>query len=686
PYIKAVFERGEYAQKSVRPYIPYNISDVSISDDKPLVRTFLTLLNLPYSRFTRSEVEAMLDIPELCERFSIDEESIPNIRNVLEQLNVRWGIDAEHRKQMGLPKDDMHTWRQARQRFLTSYAMSGSSELWQGIAPIELNHQDTMSMVHFWQMLECMDMWHQTLSQARSPQQWQMDLQQMLLDFFDDAEQHDEFNHILDVLESWVSNAHDDELISHALLVHCLQQRLGESDVPNRYFSGGVNICGMRPMRSVPFKMIALIGMSDAAFPRREHPLEFDNMAQQWRAGDPIKGEQDRYLMLETVLCCRENLYISYVGRSIRDNSVCQPSVLVSELCDELRNTYGDDAVEEIVHPMQAFSADNFTKQHAHDAYWCTIANTLKQAKPTPSIAWGSDKLPALDIDHLSLEHLIQFVKHPVKFFINHRLDMYIHDEDESCDDEPFALNHLEAWMIKKRLLDSYLQKQSLNQARFKAEGLLPHGMAGQAELNAQQTAVESVCMQLENYHGKENQTQWIDLIVSCDEKPLHLTGQVRHYMPKLGLLHATPSKLKGKYVLSCYLEHLALCSAEILQKNECSHLQCSDKSMRFEWIDSDTAKAHLHVYMDAYLKGMQQPLPIFEGASYAYVFERKNVQSQWNGTSYNHISIPGDKDDAYVKLIMRDVEESPIESQAFEDWAKTFYAPIKNLVEGDKS
>lgn len=684
PYIKMVFERGEYAQKSVRPYIPYNISDVSITDDTPLVRTFLTLLNLPHSRFTRTEVEAMLDIPEVYQHFDIDEESIPAIRKLLDDVNVRWGMDAEHRSTMGLPQNDMHTWKQAKQRFLAGYAMGGKGKLWQGIAPIELNNQEAMGMVNFWRMVECMDDWRKALSQARIPNQWQIDLHRMLLDFFDDAEQHDAFNSILEVLENWASKA-SDEMISHALLVHCLQQQLDESDIPNRYFSGGVNFCAMRPMRSVPFKMIALMGMSDAAFPRREHPLEFDNMAKQWQAGDPIKGEQDRYLMLETLLCCREKLYISYVGRSIRDNSVCQPSILVSELCDELRQTYGENAVKEIVHPMQAFSADNFKTQHAHDAYWCTLANRLQQTEPTPPTStWGQDALPALDVDHVTMERLIQFVKHPVKFFVSRRLGIYIQNEDERCDDEPFELNHLEAWVMKKRILDNTLQTQDVEENRFKAEGLLPHGIAGGAELSQQKEAIQPVLKQLKAYYGKENQTKTIDVVLNAGKgKALHITGQIRHYIAGLGLLHATPSKLKGKYLLACWLEHLALCSAGILQENECSRLQCSDKGMVFKWMKAGEAKTQLQVYVDAYLLGMQQPLPIFEGASYTQGFEAKNAFKKWMGASYQNI--PGDKDDDYVQLIMRDVAGMPIDTPEFKDWAEKFYAPINEFGEVEK-
>ena len=68
--------------------------------------------------------------------------------------------------------------------------------------------------------------------------------------------------------------------------------------------------------------------------------LEFDLMRRAWRPGDPRKGDEDRYLFLETLLCARRRLYLSYVGRDLRGNAERQPSVLLRELLDAIDQRY----------------------------------------------------------------------------------------------------------------------------------------------------------------------------------------------------------------------------------------------------------------------------------------------------------------------------------------------------------
>ena len=113
--------------------------------------------------------------------------------------------------------------------------------------------------------------------------------------------------------------------------------------------------------------------------------VEFDLMAGAWRPGDPSKGDEDRYLMLETLLCTRQALYISYSGRSLKDNSECQPSVLVAELLDFVDIQFpqtGRRLSQSLTrqHPMQAFAASNYQPEtRSYDSYWCEIANRLQQ-------------------------------------------------------------------------------------------------------------------------------------------------------------------------------------------------------------------------------------------------------------------------------------------------------------------
>jgi exodeoxyribonuclease V gamma subunit len=145
-------------------------------------------------------------------------------------------------------------------------------------------------------------------------------------------------------------------------LVRVLLRGALEQPTPRgRFLEGGVTFCDMVPMRSIPFEVVCMVGLNDGTFPRGGRPPSFDLMAapEAHRPGDRSRRDDDRYLFLEALCSARRCLYLSYVGRGIRDNAPIPPSIVVSELLDAV--TRGFDAPHvETVHPLQAFSPKYF--------------------------------------------------------------------------------------------------------------------------------------------------------------------------------------------------------------------------------------------------------------------------------------------------------------------------------------
>ncbi|MDX8406481.1 MAG: hypothetical protein R8K50_10080, partial [Mariprofundus sp.] len=545
-----------------------------------------------------------------------------------------------------------------------------------------VDYADVSVMADFWSLFDRLNQWRKALGsrQERTAAQWQTLLISMLDDLFlDTVETTGRLQLIRDALADLVGQA-EQSALTLDLIRHWLSDQLAEQDRPGHYFSGGVSFCGMRPMRSLPFRVICLLGMHDAAFPGRERPLEFDSMVQKWQPGDPVKGEMDRYLMLETLLCARDALHISYTGRSIRDNSECQPSVLVRELLDQLTRQYGTLLESQItrVHAMQPFAADNYRQQQAYDRYWCDLANAIAGAHGIQAQQdWPQQALIPVDEagETLDLRRLVQFIIHPVKFFFNNTLSIYLHKQDESQDEEPFSLDGLANWQIENRLLDDFLVRGESNPEQIKAEGILPHGGFADLVLDAQQQAVIPMLNGLQSYQQIKTRAQAIELLCPvAGREDLLLTGQVRNYYPGKGLLHVIPSRLASKNLMPLWIEHLTLCASGLLAECESSQLICMDEIFILDRLSRQVAMETLVNYIEAWRQGMTCPLPLFQKASWELVHNR-NAQNSWQGNSFQHIA--GDKDDAYVRIIMRDVTTNPIEQPLFAEWAERFYRPV---------
>ena len=684
PYIEAVFAHDE---KQARPYLSWNLSDISIADEHPLIRTFLQLLKLPNSRFEYSEILSLLEIAEIRQRFNLDEQALNDIHGLLEESRVRWGIDAEFKVAMDLPPTLENTWQQARQRIFAGYAL-GEVNFWNGIAPLaQAEGNRATSAGKFYRLFDRLQYWRSQLGKPTNAEQWMLRLNQLLDDFFQLVDlREDHLQPIRDTLDDL--NFGEDTQVSPDLLRYWLEKQLGSKDKQGRLFSGGITFCGMQPMRNLPFPVICLLGMNDSAFPRRPVTTDFDLMASHWQPGDPHASDQDRYLMLETLLCARQNLYISYTGRSLKDNSECQPSVLVQELLDFIDDQFDTDSKAQLseqlttVHPMQPFSAQNYLlPQMGYDRYWCEVAQKMNQ--PTAKQVEKSwPQLLALSADEstgdIDLAQLQRFLRHPIKYFFNTRFRIFLTEENQNENDECFSLDALSAWEIKTRLADNVINTENNQLEILRAEGKLPHGQAAEIELENIYTQHRQWLEQLVDYSDVENQPRSIQLQLDNTE---FLNGEVRDYYPGKGLMHYTASKLKGAHLLAIWLDHLALCASKQFGENETSVLITTDKTIKFEKVDSVNATRQLTEYTQLYREGQQSILPIFPNCSYAFARQADNNRALADALKAWHqkttFGNSGDSLDSYIALSMRGNESPPLNEPVFADYASRVFAGL---------
>ncbi len=687
PYIEAVFQHDA---NNKRPNLAWNISDISISDDHPLVGIFLQLLKLPDSRFTRSEILAFLECAEIRNQFGIDQQMLEDIISLVESARVHWGIDADQRQALGLPAIHENSWQQAWDRFFAGYAMA-ETDLWQGIAPIvDVDSDSGVAISRFRYLFERLTYWHEKLGVAADANAWQRRLHQLIEEFFSPRTVADDLLQPLRNAISEIGHSGSAEL-SPALVSYWMEKQLAMSQQPGRLYSGGITFCGMRPMRNIPFPVICVLGMQDDAFPRRNHSAEFDLMHHEWRPGDPHKGDEDRYLMLETLLCARRYLYFSYCGRSLKDNSECQPSVLLRELLDYIDTCFGPDddgqpASEQIsqIHPMQPFSARNFQPDMpGYDQYWYDTALHLEGNNPVTRLqAWQQEALSsASDFEsEINLDKLTRFFNHPIRFFFNTRLGIRISATQASADEESFTLQGLQKWKLAGYLADNYLTESRNDAEKFSALGLLPHGRAASSEWLAVQAEYRILLDHLENFRGKLPASRSVECRFGGG---LSLFGEVEGCYPKLGLMHFSASKtVKSRALISLWINHLALCATGQLEQQECSQLLIpAVKGLRFDYLEVPRAKLLLATYIELFRQGFDYPLPVFPDTSYAWASQADPVAAMnkaliaWNGNNYKNARA-GECEDEFIRLALHNNTAEPLNDPLFQDCARQIYLP----------
>lgn len=474
PYIQAVF--GRHTPQDAR-FIPFSISDQGRRHHDPLLIALESLLSLPTSRFSVSEILGLLDVPAIRARFGIADDELPQLRQWIEGANIRWGLHSEHRESLVLPAElERNTWRAGLRAMLLGYAM-GPDSAWVEVEPYPevggLQARVIGCLAEFVARLE--RLWS-ALQTDRTPAAWAELFADLLDQFFADLSDADLqlVNRFRHQLERWLEDAHAAGLAEQPLPLQIVRDvvldKLDETGLNQRFFAGSVNFATLMPMRAIPFRHVCLLGMNDGDYPRSLPPVDFDLMAQQYRPGDRSRREDDRYLFLEALLSARDRLYISWVGRSIRDDSSRPESVLVASLLgyiDKFWQVAEDDgrapsAALTTLHPLQPFSRAYFPVRSSpqgdglftYEREWRSVHDERRAESQREPLPYLMPEQP------LALGDLAQFLKHPVETFFKERLQVHFEEVAQAeVDVENFGLSGLERWRLDDELIRDVVLK-----------------------------------------------------------------------------------------------------------------------------------------------------------------------------------------------------------------------------------
>lgn len=476
PHVQAVF--GQTTAGDAR-HIPFHLVDRQQRRHDPLLGAVERLLSLPIGRVTVSEVLDWLEVPALRARFEIDEDDLPLLRRWVSASRVRWGLHAAQRESLGLPAlDGEHTWDRGLARLLLGYA-AGQGGAWNGIEPVdEVGGLEAPALGALAGLLQTLERHWQAMSEARTPAGWGVYLRGLLADCFRADEGRDALTlqRLDGALEDWLQACEAaglDEALPLAVVREHWLERLDQDSLQQTFLGGGVTFATLMPMRAIPFRLVALLGMNDGDYPRSRPPMDFDLMAQDWRPGDRSRREDDRYLFLEALLSARERLMVSWCGRSILDLAERPPSVLVAQLRDHLAQGWrlvGDDDVPvhqagqrllealTVEHRMQPFDDAYFRQQgdprlFSHAREWQAVGAARMEGQP---VSAGLPLPSPAPVEVLGLDDLAEFIRAPVRGFLRQRLNVFLGEDDPTGEDvEPFVLDGLANWRLRDELVQT---------------------------------------------------------------------------------------------------------------------------------------------------------------------------------------------------------------------------------------
>lgn len=697
PFIQAVFGSAPADR-----YLPYAISDRRARQSHPVLEAFISLLSLPDSRFVSEDVLALLDVPVLAARFDITEEGLRYLRQWVNESGIRWGIDDDNVRELELPATGQHTWRFGLTRMLLGYAMESAQGEWKSVLPYDESSGLIAELVgHLSSLLMQLNIWRRGLAQERPLEEWLPVCRDMLNAFFlPDAETEAAMTLIEQQWQAIIAEglgAQYGDAVPLSLLRDELAQRLDQERISQRFLAGPVNICTLMPMRSIPFKVVCLLGMNDGVYPRQLAPLGFDLMSQKPKRGDRSRRDDDRYLFLEALISAQQKLYISYIGRSIQDNSERFPSVLVQELIDYIGQSHylpGDEALNcdesearvkahlTCHHTRMPFDPQNYQPGNlqSYAREWLPAASQAGKAHSE-----FVQPLPFTLPETVPLETLQRFWAHPVRAFFQMRLQVNFRTEDsEIPDTEPFILEGLSRYQINQQLLNVLVEQDDAERLfrRFRAAGDLPYGAFGEIFWETQ-------CQEMQQLADRviacRQPGQSMEIDLACNG--VQITGWLPQVQPD-GLLRWRPSLLSVAQGMQLWLEHLVYCASG--GNGESRLFLRKDGEWRFPPLAAEQALHYLSQLIEGYREGMSAPLLVLPESGGAWLktcYDAQNdamldddstlqkARTKFLQAYEGNMMVRGEGDDIWYQRLWRQL--TPETMEAIVEQSQRFLLPL---------
>lgn len=571
PLIAADFGLGDVVSDGHPAHrLRVRLADRSLVQTNPLLQVAAQLLSLAGSRVTATEVLNLAQSAPVRDRFGFTDDDLEDITRWVREANIRWGFDQEHRTPYGV--DFVHnTWRFGLDRVLAGVALSDDSPGWIGNT-LPLDDVGSNSVELTGRLTEYVDRLRgavDSLTGTRGLRDWLGSLAEAIrlitrvgdADAWQISQLEREFNEVLER-----AGSRRDTMLRLPDIHSLLHQHLAGRPTRANFRTGTLTVCTMVPMRSVPHRVVCLVGLDDTVFPRIGVADGDDALAREPMTGERDIRSEDRQLLLDAIGAATETLVITYTGANDYTGQPCPPAVPVAELLDALDITTEGKVRKNIVvhHPLQPFDARNVESGALVPGHPFSFDTTVLRAARAatadraerPAFVSGPLSIQAGDGD-IALADLLTFFRDPVRGFFRALDYTFPADVDGVDDAMPVEIDALQEWTVGDRMLTDIMRGMSPDRAR-EAEwcrGTLPPGRLGwrrATDIRDQVALLADEALPL-----RTGPARAIDVDIDLGSGR-RLTGTVA---PVFGnrLVTATYSKLDGKHLLAAWIPLLAL-------------------------------------------------------------------------------------------------------------------------------
>jgi exodeoxyribonuclease V gamma subunit len=659
------------------------LADRALSATNPLLTLAANLVETAGGRVTATEVLDLAAADPVRRRFGFNDDDLAQLAMWVDQAGIRWGLDAHHRSSYGLDLDD-NTWWAGLGRILLGVVMA-EEEGHPVAATLPVDDVSSGDIDLVGRFAEYVDRLHAFVSAAETAStigEWTTALADAVSrlaavaprDAWQQAQFDRELARMHDAAREQRPGAGGETPLLLTDVRNLLAHRLGGRPTRSNFRTGTLTVCTMVPMRSVPHRVVCLVGLDDGVFPRSSSVDGDDVLARNPLTGERDVRSEDRQLFLDAILAARETLVVTYTGANEHTGAERPPAVPLGELLDALDITAADAVRDRVLvhHPLQPFDVRNLVagalageRPFSFDRAALAGAEAARRPRRATG-ALVAAPLPDRPPADVSLADLQAFFAHPVRAFLRSRLDVSSPLEaEETRDAIPISLEGLDTWGIGDRMLADVLGGTD-PAASVQAEllrGVLPPGPLGERQLREVEEQVRPLVVQANGLRqGLPARTLDVDVDLGDGRR---LRGTVSSVFGNR-LVTVTYSRLAAKHRLRSWIDLLAL-SAGLPDESWTAHALGRGRAGTARALAGPLdhrAVDLLRDLVDIYDRGMREPLPLPVKTACAYAEashqQRRGASSdprwkaarEWETDRFSPTGIPGeDADLAHVQV-----------------------------------
>lgn len=616
PLIRAGFGQDELAHPA--HHLRVRLADRALRRTNPLLDTVATLLDAAVGRVTAGQLLDLAASEPVRHRFGFTDEDLATLRDWAGAAGARWGIGQRQRAAFGLGDFAQNTVNTAVDRVLLG-AAADDSDGWLGLA-LPLEDVESADIDLAGRFAEYVDRLAVTLRDLAGPQparRW-TDVLDRALDLLTAVPAADAWQlaQARRELAAATEHAADVEL-RHSDVRAMLARRLAGRPTRANFRTGELTVCTMVPMRSVPHRVVVLLGLDDDVFPRTPAIDGDDVLARNPLVGERDPRSEDRQLLLDAILAAQQRLLLFYSGADPVTGAVLPPAIPLREVLDVL-------GLEPIRHPLQPYDPRQFRAGAPFSFDRVARAGALASRQPPqPVPALVPTPLAAAPAADVELAELIRFTEHPTQAFLRQRVGTGLPDRsDEPADALSIDLDPLDKWELGDRMLTARLAGVSAGDFRSAEwrRGTLPPFQLGERMLDEIEHAVADLVAAESAHIGPPESVD-----VSVEPAPRRrLTGTVPG-VHGTTLVRAVYSRLGPKHRIAAWVRLLALAATHPGPWRAVTTGR--GRGRRGAWRSTLIAPADPSAVLRELIElrdlGLTEPLPLFTAASCIYAERR---------------------------------------------------------------